>query len=152
MARRSPGLRGETVDEAFFVQATEDNGVTFLSFGERAGAPYEVTANQISLGDSVELASPFTPSTEIINSTVTDAYFGIKFDAGGGDFNYGWINLSSISGVDGGRINAVAFNTIPNTDIVAGAVPEPKIALLLTLAALATIVYRWRSSRSAIKA
>ena len=142
---------GASVVEAFSVQGTEDSGTTFLSFGQRGAAPYQVTLNQILFGDSVKSETLFVDGNDIVAETITDQYFGIKFDAGGGDFNYGWINLSSISAVDGGRINAVAFNTIPNADIVAGAVPEPKVALLLALAALAMITQRWRSNRSEVQ-
>ncbi len=123
---------GAAVVEAFSVQGTEDSGTTFLSFGQRGAAPYQVTLNQILFGDSVRSEQLFVDGKDIVAETITDQYFGIRFDAGDGNFNYGWINISSINAVDGGRINALAFNTIPNADITAGATSAPPPGVDLT--------------------
>jgi hypothetical protein len=130
----------------FFVQAFDDFGDIYLSFGEWNGAPYLVTSSSISFNASVQTANPLNGQNQFFGSPISNEYFGIRYDGGGGNLYYGWINLSTNSG--GALINGVAFNTTPNADILAGqtAVPEPKeVAIIMTLAAIAAILYRRRS-------
>ncbi len=66
----------------------------------------------------------------------TQAYVGFRFSIGG-QTNFGWLLLS----VNAGSIDFVsaAYETTPNTAIVAGAVPEPSTLAFLSLGAVGVL-------------
>lgn len=128
---------------AFFVQSFSMMGV-FLDFGEWNNAPFLISASPLAENSSVKLAGAFNGQNHLYDSDALfeNAYYGIRYDLGGGDTLYGWINLSTNS--SGALINAVAFNDVANQDILAGqlaAIPEPaayasSLALITGLCAL----------------
>jgi hypothetical protein len=63
-----------------------------------------------------------------------DGYIGVEF-AGASGIHYGWIRWIGLGGLYA-RIDQWAWETEPGVPILAGAVPEPGIMSLLTVAAL----------------
>lgn len=137
---------GLTPGPSFFVQATEDMfDPVYLNFGEWNGAPYEVTSDPLSFNASVVQAPSWQGQRQTSGPAITEQYFGIRYNTGPGNYNYGWINLSTISASQGGLIHAVAFNTTANADILAGqtVVPEPReVAILMVIALIVLILFR----------
>jgi hypothetical protein len=63
--------------------------------------------------------------------TGLDAFLGVRFQASDG-LLYGWMRVSvPFAGVNGGWIHEWAYETRPDTPILAGAVPEPSTWALL---------------------
>ncbi len=93
------------------------------------------------------------------NQTQT-GFAPLRIDAGGGDYNYGWVEVSVQSGntfsppylgtVDV-TVTGFAFEDQVNTPIEAGAVPEPSTYALLALAGLfgAAVWHHRRHQRGA---
>jgi MYXO-CTERM domain-containing protein len=80
------------------------------------------------------------------NGTNTSGYAGLRIDAGGGNYNYGWVALNWTESPDILTISGFAFENSYNTAILAGAqgggsaaVPEPGqvASSLLLLAGIA---------------
>lgn len=70
------------------------------------------------------------------------AFAGLQFHVGA-DVFYGWIKVQEISALGGGGIvYEYAYDTRPNTPIFAGAVPEPSVFALLTVAGIAVLARR----------
>jgi hypothetical protein len=74
----------------------------------------------------------------------TDAYAGIRFESGG-NFHYGWLHIQNF-GLNLGQISEWAYESNPNTSILAGAVPEPSALALLTVAGIALLARRKRAA------
>ena len=70
----------------------------------------------------------------------TDAYAGIRLEAGG-NFYYGWLHIQNV-GLNFGQITDWAYETSPNTPILAGAVPEPSPTALLAAGMLSLLLLR----------
>jgi len=75
----------------------------------------------------------------------TDAYAGVRLDAAG-TLRYGWIHIQSF-GLNFGQISEWAYETGPNSPILAGAVPEPSTFLILCFGVV-LLIARHRSSFS----
>lgn len=68
-------------------------------------------------------------------------YVGFRWDIGGGDFSYGWLEVDvtgqSATGADQGpnagtvTLKSYAYESTPNTAIAAGVIPEPSSLALL---------------------
>jgi hypothetical protein len=65
-----------------------------------------------------------------------NAYAALRIDAGGGNFNYGWVSINYDTAGPTATISGFAFENQVNTPITAGAVPEPSTYALLALAGL----------------
>jgi hypothetical protein len=79
--------------------------------------------------------SVFTASVNIgsigLFTGVESAYTGLQFQLGGRT-HYGWVRVGApIAGANGGWIYDYAYETRPDTPILAGAVPEPSTWVLL---------------------
>jgi hypothetical protein len=70
----------------------------------------------------------------------TDAYAGLQLVVGGSTY-YGWIHIQNL-GLNIGQISDWAYETSPNTPILAGQVPEPSTAGLLLLGFLGLALRR----------
>jgi hypothetical protein len=70
----------------------------------------------------------------------TDAYAGIRLDVAG-NLYYGWMHIQNFGG-NWGQISDWAYETSPNTPILAGAVPEPSSAALLAVGMLSLRLLR----------
>ena len=70
----------------------------------------------------------------------TDAFAGMMLDVAGSLY-YGWIHIQNFGG-NWGQISDWAYETRPNTSILAGAVPEPSSAALLAVGMLFLLLLR----------
>lgn len=87
-------------------------------------------------------------------ANLSNVYLGLKIDAGGGNFNYGWVRFSTGPdsppfGPTSITVLDAAYETTQNAGILVGAVPEPSTAALLTLAGGAVALRRRRKSQAA---
>ena len=82
-----------------------------------------------------------------IDQGLSNAYYGLKFYASPGVYNYGWMQVSTPG--DDLTFGNIAVETIANTSIGAGAVPEPSTYALLALAGGAAAVSLLRKKRGA---
>ena len=71
-------------------------------------------------------------------------YAGIRIDVGG-ELYYGWIHIQNLGGSNWGQISDWAYETRPDTSILAGEVPEPSCLSLCFFGILLLIVHRSRS-------
>jgi hypothetical protein len=72
------------------------------------------------------------------------AYMGIEFDIDGAT-HYGWINLRVAELGPGVEIYGWAYESTPNTPILAGAIPEPSTLLLLLAGGIGLLFVKSRS-------
>lgn len=66
------------------------------------------------------------------NFSDTDAFIGLQFQFGG-EAHYGWMEIYNYPDVAAGQVLAWAYETSPNTSILAGQVPEPSILTLIVI-------------------
>ncbi len=72
----------------------------------------------------------------------TDAYAGLRLDVGGRLY-YGWMQIHNFA-ANWGQIIDWAYETRPDTPILAGAVPEPSALALFAVAGAVVLLARWR--------
>jgi hypothetical protein len=74
---------------------------------------------------------------------VEQAYIGLEFQENGQTY-YGWASAGApVVGINGGWVYDYAYETIPNTPIFAGEVPEPSTGLLIVVGgAMALFIQR----------
>jgi hypothetical protein len=70
------------------------------------------------------------------------AYIGVEFDSGGAN-HYGWIDIYVASGAYA-EVYGWAYESNPETSIVAGAVPEPSTMLLLAFGTMSILALQSR--------
>ena len=107
--------------------------IGFLN-GQNAGNGYYNGSNTpLQYGFLInELVSYQTgvPSGTGVNES-TGGYWAVKFNAGGGNFNYGYVQVDVTS--SGMTFGMAGVETTPNVAITAGAVPEPSALSLLAV-------------------
>jgi hypothetical protein len=86
-----------------------------------------------------------------IDEGLSNAYYGLKFYAGEGTYNYGWMEVSTPTPGDDLTFGTAAVETIANTSIGAGvvAVPEPSTVALLAMAGGAAALRLLRKKKAA---
>lgn len=84
---------------------------------------------------------------DFYNFVGTDKYVGLKWDVGGGNFNYGWARVD-VSAANNGTATLLSFayESTPNAPIVAGAIPEPSSLALLAAGGGALVLKRRRKA------
>jgi hypothetical protein len=111
-------------------------------FAANAGV---ANANPLSFGTPIDSATAFSGG----QNPFADGYYGVRFSAGGSDWNYGWVAVTKTeSSLTFGQ---ASVETTINTPIAAGAVavPEPS-TYAMALAGLACggySLFRRRSAR-----
>lgn len=116
------------------------------SFVSRQPLPYGTT---IDASTSWGGEPTSDPSFVLINQGLSNAYYGLKFYAGGGTYNYGWMEVSTPGSVL--TFGTAAVETIANTSIGAGVgtVPEPSTVALLAMAGGAAALRLLRKKKAA---
>jgi hypothetical protein len=86
-----------------------------------------------------------------IDRGLSNAYYGLKFYAGEGTYNYGWMEVSTPTPGYDLTFGTAAVETIANTSIGAGvvAVPEPSTVALLAMAGGAAALRLLRKKKAA---
>jgi hypothetical protein len=81
------------------------------------------------------------------NFVGTDKYVGLKWEVGGGNFNYGWARMDVTAANNGtATLFGYAYESTPNTAIAAGAIPEPTSLALLAAGGGAAALRRRRET------
>ena len=79
------------------------------------------------------------------NFVGADKYLGLKWDIGSGNFLYGWARLDvTADNMGTATLFSFAYETEPNTSIVAGQIPEPSSLALLAAGGGAVALKRRR--------
>jgi hypothetical protein len=86
-----------------------------------------------------------------IDQGLSNAYYGLKFYAGEGTYNYGWMEVSTPTPGYDLTFGTAAVETIANTSIGAGVVtvPEPSTVALLAMAGGAAALRLLRKKKAA---
>ena len=119
-------------------------GLIGNSNGQDAGDEYYNHVMPMTYGQLINEHTPWASGghAEVMMST---GYWPVRFNAGNGDFNYGYvqvdINLNEM------RFGMAGVETTPNLAITAGAVPEPSTYALLLLSGAASLYALKRRKR-----
>ena len=135
---------GKNVGPARIVSDATASDPLQWSFVSRQPLPYGTT---IDASTSWGGEPTSDPSFVLINQGLSNAYYGLKFYAGEGTYNYGWMEVSTPG--DDLTFGTAAVETIANTSIGAGVVPEPSTYALLALAGGAAAVSLLRKKKAA---
>ena len=119
-----------------------------------------VSLQPLPYGTTIDASTPWggEQTSEIgggfvdIDQGLSNAYYGLKFYASPGVYNYGWMQVSTPKPGYDLTFGTAAVETIANTSIGAGAtgaVPEPSTYALLALAGGAAAVSLLRKKRGA---
>ena len=137
---------GKNVGPARIVSDATVSDPLQWSFVSRQPLPYGTT---IDASTSWGGEPTSDPSFVLINQGLSNAYYGLKFYAGGGKYNYGWMEVSTPGSVL--TFGTAAVETIANTSIGAGVVtvPEPSTVALLAMAGGAAALRLLRKKKAA---
>jgi hypothetical protein len=116
-----------------------------------------VSLQPLAYGTTIDASTPWGGEQSgeegggyvFIDEGLSNAYYGLKFYAGEGTYNYGWMEVST-PGYDL-TFGTAAVETIANTSIGAGvvAVPEPSTVALLAMAGGAAALRLLRKKKAA---
>lgn len=100
----------------------------------------------VNLSYYQENPTSWPPEPTILGSWGEEnAYFALEFQGDTGT-HYGWIHIEEFAGY-GGLFSEYAYENTPYTSLIAGAVPEPSSAILLTIGAIGAWTLRKRKFR-----
>jgi hypothetical protein len=100
------------------------------------------------------IGSSSTPTRNFpfISTSFSNRYFGLIYEAGGGNYNYGWANLSFDASSVIATMNSAAMQTTVNQSIVVGAgaapIPEPGTWAAMAIFAGGAAYAGWRRRRA----
>jgi len=117
-----------------------------------------VSLQPLAYGTTIDASTPwggeqtdvFGGGYVLIDQGLSNAYYGLKFYAGEGTYNYGWMQVST-PGYDL-TFGTAAVETIANTSLGAGVVapvPEPSTVALLAMAGGAAALRLLRKKKAA---
>ncbi|MDD4734845.1 MAG: PEP-CTERM sorting domain-containing protein [Kiritimatiellae bacterium] len=152
---RSDGATFDTVPQdqnsILSISATPPNmGADILQL--QAG--YEIGSSPTSPAEWVDPSTTPTFSSCMVQGCIglwvgpeRHGYFGVQFDIAGAT-HYGWVYLdNTFAGLGGGDITEWAYESTPDTGIVAGVIPEPTTLVLLMVSIACSLFYRRQHSR-----
>lgn len=132
----STGTYGSLSTEwfGFWINSLGQGGSSPVGYSATDPSPLASLAFDTPINASSSWTDPLNPACDLV-----DAYFGIRIDQGGSNYNYGWVQISTPSQGDPAgylTLTSIAFESTLNTEILAGAmpVPEPSTVALLGLA------------------
>ena len=115
-------------------------GIIGIQNGQSAGDGYYNASNTPLQYEAIinALVSYGTSGGNIGVNESTEGYWAARFDAGGGNFNYGYVQVDVTS--SGMTFGMAGVETTPNVAITAGAVPEPSTYALLGIGAIGLLM------------
>jgi hypothetical protein len=122
------------------------NGKQLIGGGYSTSGSAGASFYTATSGIVIDASSTFFNTVDL-NPNLSNQFAGVKIDAGGGNFNYGWIRFSSGPGIFNSKPNTItlldaAYENTPNQSITTGAIPEPSVVALLGLAGGAVALRR----------
>jgi len=99
-------------------------------------ARFDASSSLIAGVSSVGPSSTPTQSFGFTTTSFSNRYYGLIYEAGGGNYNYGWANLSYEVSSEIATMTSAAMVTTVNQAVSVGVVPEPS-TYALALAGLA---------------
>ena len=107
--------------------------------GQSAGDGYYGASNTpLQYGALIDELLTYQTGGSLGVNESTGGYWAARFDAGGGNFNYGYVQVDVTS--SGMTFGMAGVETTPNLAITAGAVPEPSTYALLGIGAIGLLM------------
>jgi opacity protein-like surface antigen len=131
----SPGFN-DPIDPSFNIPPS---GAIGINNNPSAGDGYYGGGNApLQYGALINALMRYDTEGNIIVNESTGGYWAVKFNAGGTNFNYGWVQVD-VTG-SGMTFGMAGVETTPNIAITAGAVPEPSTYALLGIGAMGLLL------------
>ena len=106
--------------------------------GQNAGDEYYSGSNTpLQYGAIINELLFYENNGDVDVNESTGGYWAVKFNAGGTNFNYGYVQVDVTS--SGMTFGMAGVETTPNLAITAGAIPEPSTYALLLLSGAASL-------------
>ena len=110
-----------------------------LNNGQNAGDGFYRGSNTpLQYGALIDELLDYGDNGGAVVNQSTGGYWAARFNAGGTNFNYGWVQVD-VTG-SGMTFGTAGVETTPNVAITAGAVPEPSTYALLGIGAMGLLL------------
>jgi hypothetical protein len=124
-------------------------GMTISTLFANTVHRFDDSSSLVAGVSSIGPSSTPTQFFPFISTSFSNRYFGLIYEAGGGNYNYGWANLSYDASSNIATMNSAAMQTTVNQSILVGdgpsaAVPEPGTWAAAALLAGGAGFMRWR--------